>query len=126
MDLNDIQAEIDELRGAEDAEDSLEIIVNNVGKLAKGELLFDERDLAEDTEGEQRRDVVASVVTACMEYAAEHDLDMNRAMEERLEYMHEVAEQREAMEEMDAAGIVEQVTDDGESGDDGGSGRGFY
>lgn len=130
MDITDIQDEVDDLRPeGEDAEDSFEILVTNIGQVAKGEMLLDGNDLGPEETAEYRRDMIAAVITACMEYAAEHDIDMGQAIEERLDHMRDLAQQRQAMEEKDAAGIVDAITggdDSSEEDSDESSGRGFY
>lgn len=142
MQVTDIVAELDDIRpDDEEAENSLEILMVKLGQMATGRLKLQsdaaEEKLDQEDRDEARRDLVAGLAVAAFEYAAEHDIDMEKALEERIEGMRDAAEKqaevKEAMESGDAEALAEALGVDAQAvptgdGDDEGDAdtRGFY
>jgi hypothetical protein len=116
MEIEEITQALEEIRPEdEDPSDSLSIIMTKVGQMAMGGLQLDadgaEEQLGEETIDEQRRDLVAGLVFAAVEYCAEHDIEMETALQERMEQMQEAAEQRQKIKEAMESGDAQELAD---------------
>lgn len=113
MDLHELQDELDELRPHE-PENSLEIIMASLGELAKSSVrLQDEvvERIGQEKADEMRSNVIAATVVGCVEYATEHDLDLEQAIEDRLDLMRERTEQHQAIQDALEAGDASALAD---------------
>lgn len=135
MELTELTAELDELRpDDEDVTESVQLLMAKVGQMAEGSMQLGEEAIEVEDEmiDEIRRDLLAGVVFAAIEYAEQHDLDTELAVEERLEQIREKREQqqaiRDAIESGDAAGLADALDADAQevpTGDDDEDGRMF-
>lgn len=120
MELTELQEALDEIRPDEsEASESIALLMTKLGQMAEGKIKLGS-DAADELPAEAKeaahRDLLAGVVVACVEYAAEYDVDLEQAIEERLEKMREMKEQRakikEAMESGDAKALAEALDAD--------------
>lgn len=114
MELSELRDELAEIRpDEEDAEDSLHIIMAKVGQMAEAFFEFDDDGLDEESVAAHRRDLLAGLIISAVEYAEEHDLSVENAVDERLERMRERKEQREeimdAIDEGDAEALADAL-----------------
>lgn len=121
MDFDQLQADLEAVRPDDsEASDALEIIITKLGQMSMGRLRIDAADEPSNVDA-YRRDLVAGLIVAAGEYCAEHDLDMDTAVEERIEQMKEAAAQLDSIEDAqtdgDAEALADALTGD-ESGDD--------
>lgn len=123
MHLEDLKEAMAELRsdGEASPENTLTMLMAKVGQMAEGTLKLDaatEEQVDDEAEAEHRRDLLAGTIVACVEYAAEHDIDIEQAVDERLERMREMKKQQEAIEEAvengDAQALAEALGADGD------------
>lgn len=89
MDLTEISKELDELRPEdEEPEDTLRLIMLKLGQVSNALMLLDELDEDSDISDRKiqgvKRDMFAGMVAAMFEFAAEHEIDVERAMDDRL------------------------------------------
>lgn len=120
MELTEIAQRIKTLRAEDDEpENAVRLLAAKVGQLAESAIhgeKMDEGDVSQDQLDEHRRDLFAGLLLSTMEYAFEHDLDVELAVEERLEHMEERHEKsqavREAVENGDAAALAEALEAD--------------
>lgn len=127
MDLQELADELSDIGDGEPLDNSELMLPAKVGQMASLESVIDEAGDAPDDWKEAREDVFAGIVIAAFEYAAAHDLDAALAIEERVEFMREQAEQvadvQDAIDDGDAQELVDAVSEDDESDDD--NPRGF-
>lgn len=127
MDLKEIQSELESLRPEEDdAGSSLRIITAKVGQMATGDMMMEDSSHSTEEVEHARRDLFAGLITAAVEYASEHEIDVEQAIEERLDRMRDQAEMRDALSSGDASKVADAFSEDSEDSDSEGSGRAFY
>lgn len=115
MELQELLDELDELRGAdEEPEETLQTIMVKIGQMAEADVRVDD-DVADamgdDFVDEMHRDLCAGALFAVLEYAAEHDIDVEHALEERMESLKEMKEQRDAVEDAKEENDAEALAD---------------
>jgi hypothetical protein len=123
--LDEIVERVEQLRDEWQSGDSPDkLLTAKIGHLAEAELAI-EAMTEDDFEGAiidyddaadyQRRDAVAGILTPLVGYAVEHDIDITKAVEERLE----------AMEDIDTEDDVQPSVSELDASDDNDVGRGF-
>lgn len=114
MDFQEIAARLDDIR-TYDPKASVRTIMVKLGQLSEQSMLLegieDEADVPEEDIDEMRRDAIAGTIMACFDFAAQHDIDMEKAVEERIEMMEDLAETREAIDEAVEADDAEALAD---------------
>lgn len=136
MNLSEIQEALTEMRPESDEPEDAAMVLNvKAGQVAEAEIKIDaaSEELSEEEIAEFRRDAVGGLVVAAAEYASEHDIDIDRAAEERVDRMSELAEKhkavQEAVESGDAAALAEALgaqQNEVPTGDDDFDERGVY
>lgn len=120
MDVTAIAETLRDIRTEDDEPDNgLKLIGAKVGQLHEASMTLEaaeEHGVDDDKIDGARRDLIAGIVVACAEYAEEHDIDLETAIEERLELMREQAEQL-------AQDVEDEREDDDPLSD---TGPGFY
>lgn len=119
MEIQEIADVIDEVHDKLDEHDEyygLEVLLIKLGQVADFRLqmqAIDEDDVADETVEKARGDLAAGIVIATFEYAFQHDVDLESAIENRIEYMEErIAKRNEiqqAMEDNDASALADAL-----------------
>lgn len=117
MELSELQEEVDDIRPeGEVPSESIPLLMIKVGQMAEGQIRLDResaKQWPEEARDATHRDLLAGVIIAAVEYAAEHDVDLEESITERLEKMREIKEQHDsvqsAVESGDAAALAEAL-----------------
>lgn len=138
MDLTQLQDELDSVRPEDSSPtEPLTLLTAKLGQMAEGKVKLSSSvgsQMEDDEEAYFRRDMVAGLIFSCIEYGEEYDLDLDKAIEERLDMMKEMQdyhdEVAEAKESGDAKALADALDADanevptGKDTDD--DGRGVY
>lgn len=118
MHLEELMDEIDDLRpDGEEAAHTLNLLQIKLGQVAEGLMNIETlRDQAEEEDVEfperkvqgVKRDMFAGIVAAAFEFASEHDIDVERAMDDRIAQMKEMRKRSELTEKLREAGFSEE------------------
>lgn len=95
MDLNEVVDALDEMRGDdEEPTDSALVMSCKAGQVAETEIMLDEvgPHVSEADLAEYYRDAIGGVIVAAANYASEKNIDLETAIDERIEYMESMAE----------------------------------
>lgn len=113
MDLNDITERLEEARPDDKDGVGMEVLAAKVGQMAQAKLRIEyaekEGALNEERAQALRADIFGGMFVALLEYAAKHDLDIVAAVEERVEFVEQRAEARDALQSNDPRRVAEQI-----------------
>lgn len=129
MELSTVQAEMDALRPEKNDTRPMYVMMAKLGQIAQSEGKMASVDNLSENEQERadrhRRDLFAALVMTTLQYADQHDIDVDHALEERLEFMQKQQDRREKIADADDA---EELAEAMEQSDDDNTEdtRGFY
>jgi hypothetical protein len=130
MELSTLKETLDDIRPSdEDATESVKILMTKLGQLTQSELRLHGRDESEKL-NEVRRDAFAGVVIAALEYAEQYDIDVDEAIDERMDRMNAAKKRQEqmskAVDDDDAKQLADALSGSDNDTDDDHNERGVY